>query len=182
MNKITKEVLTRLEKTQKDFWNIPPEVGKFLYIQAKIKKPTNILELGTSNGYSTIWLAQAAKEVNADLTTVEYFETRAAMALNNFKSCQLDGYINIKQSKILDFLAIDKHIYDFVFIDANKAEYIDYFKSLEHKLSANALVISDNITSHRNELINFIDYTSSHPDFLTVFLPIGEGLLINLKK
>lgn len=173
--------LSELEKNAKQFWNVSRETGKFLNMLVKLKKAKNILELGTSNGYSTIWLGLAAKENKGKITTIEYYEERIDLAAENFKYCDLEDIISVKQGKVLEVLAQNTESFDFVFIDANKAEYIEYFKTVDKMLSPSGLIVADNITSHQEDVKDYVEYSSSHPDYNTVFIPLGEGLLLNYK-
>ncbi|MGD9580735.1 MAG: O-methyltransferase [Vampirovibrionia bacterium] len=181
MNSTIESKLKELEKTRKDFWNVSPELGKLLYIMAKTKQAKNILELGTSNGYSTIWLALAAQELKTTVTTIEYHQCRVDLANENFTQCGLTDYIKSFQGKIIPFLEETKEQYDFIFIDACKYEYIEYFKILENKIPQGSIIISDNITSHKESVQDYIDYSSSLNAFKTVFIPMDEGILINYK-
>lgn len=174
--------LQELEKTAKNYWNISREVAKLLYILVITQKSKHILELGTSNGYSGIWLGLAAKQTGAKILTIEYFQERIDLANENFKYCNLNNIIEVKQGKILDILKNLNNKYDFVFIDANKSEYIDYFKNIEPLLVNNSIVIADNIISHPEEVKSYVNYVTNHPEFETVLLPIDNGIMISLKK
>ena len=79
----TQEVLLALEQTQKQFWNISRVTAEFLYSLIKIQKSKNVLEVGTSNGYSGIWLAKALKETDGHLTTIEFWDKRLDIAKEN---------------------------------------------------------------------------------------------------
>jgi len=90
MNEKSLNVLKELEKTSTDFWNIAPETANFLNMLIKISNSKNAVEVGTSNGYSGVWLAKALKVTGGKLTTIEYYEKRIALALENFKKCEVD--------------------------------------------------------------------------------------------
>ena len=74
MDKITSEVMAKHEKTQKEFWNIPRTTGVLLNMFVKMLNAQNVLEIGTSNGYSGLWLAKALKETGGRLTTIKFYE------------------------------------------------------------------------------------------------------------
>ncbi|HPT40789.1 MAG TPA: hypothetical protein PLG15_00210, partial [Candidatus Gastranaerophilaceae bacterium] len=76
------KVLEELEKTSKDFWNISRQTANFLNMLIKISGTKNVLEVGTSNGYSGIWLASALKKTGGRLTTIEFYEKRIELALD----------------------------------------------------------------------------------------------------
>ena len=83
----TENVLSSLEETQKQFWNIARVTGEFLYTLIKAEGSKNVLEIGTSNGYSGIWLGKAVKENGGHLTTIEFYDKRLDVAKQNFKTC-----------------------------------------------------------------------------------------------
>ena len=83
---VTAEVLSELEKTQKEFWNIPRKTGVLLNTFIKMMNAQNVLEIGTSNGYSGIWLSKALKTTGGRLTTIEFYDKRQSVAIENFKN------------------------------------------------------------------------------------------------
>ena len=87
MDDVTSETLAELEKTQKDFWNVPRKTGVLLNMFIKMMGAKSALEIGTSNGYSGLWLAKALKETGGRLTTIEYYDKRQSVAIENFKKC-----------------------------------------------------------------------------------------------
>ncbi len=100
MNPPIQKLLNELEEfSQKNigYYNIPAATGKFFYNLVLISKAKNILEVGTSNGYSTIWLAEAAKQNKGKVTTIEISESKAKMAKENFERAKLNNTIKIIQ-------------------------------------------------------------------------------------
>ena len=97
----TENVLSRLEETQKHFWNIARVTGEFLYTLIKAEGAKNVLEIGTSNGYSGIWLAKAVKENGGHLTTIEFYDKRLDVAKANFKTCKVDDVITTLKGSAL---------------------------------------------------------------------------------
>ena len=122
----TEELFKELEKTQHDFWNIARETANFLNMLVKMSNSKSILEIGTSNGYSAMWFALALKEINGTLDTIEFWDKRRQLALENFKKIGVNDIITAhlgSAMEILPKLCKEKE-FDFVFIDANKSEYI----------------------------------------------------------
>ena len=129
----TLNLLSELDKTREDFWNVDNGSANFLSILIKINNSKNALEIGTSNGYSTIWLANALKTTGGKLTTIEFWDNRLNVAIENFKKAGVENIIESRLGQavmILEEMAYSKNppLFDFVFIDANKSEYIKYFK------------------------------------------------------
>ena len=126
MDQVTNNLLKELEKTQHDFWNIAHETANFLSILIKATNRKNMLEIGTSNGYSGIWFGKALKENGGHLTTIEFYEERQSIAKENFKTCGVDDVITPIQGSAVMVLENmpENQEFDIVFIDANKKEYI----------------------------------------------------------
>ena len=118
MDDVTSETLAELEKTQKDFWNIPRKTGVLLNMFIKMMGAKNALEIGTSNGYSGLWLAKALKETGGRLTTIEYYDKRQSVAIENFKKCGVIDVVRPLQGSACEVIeAFDEsEKFDFVFI------------------------------------------------------------------
>ncbi len=179
----TEKVLEELEATQKQFWNVARETGNFLNMLIKMNKVQNALEIGTSNGYSGIWLALALKETCGRLITIEFYEKRQSVAVENFKRCGLDGIITSKVGDaciILEYLKEDE-LFDFVFMDASKPQYLDYFKLIKPHLKKGGLICADNVTSHAAKVQPFLDAVNNDSDFQTEILPLPAGLSVSYR-
>ena len=158
-DKETAEVLAELEKTQKEFWNIPRKTAVLINTFIKMMNVKNALDIGTSNGYSGIWIAKALKQTGGKLTTIEYYDKRQSVAIENFTKCGVVDIVRPLQGSACDILeSLDEdEKFDFVFIDANKREYVKYFELVKPHLTEKALIIADNITSHAEKVQTFID-------------------------
>lgn len=175
------KILEELEKTQKDFWNISRESANFLNMLIKISGARKVVEVGTSNGYSGIWIAKALKETAGHLTTIEYYEKRIVLAQENFKKCGVDDIITIKQGSACEVLETLDFGIDFAFIDANKSEYIKYFDIINPKLRIGGIIAADNITSHPEKVAPFVEKIKSHQDYQVAILDLPGGMLIGYK-
>lgn len=182
-DKITQEKLLELEKTQHQFWNISRVTAEFLYSLIRTQNSKNVLEIGTSNGYSGIWLGKAVKETGGHLTTIEFYDKRLDVAKENFKQCSVDDVITtLKGSALmhLEYLPEDFKI-DFAFVDANKSEYIKYFEYIDKHMKKGGIIACDNVLSHKEKCKPFIDAINSHPDYENVVLPLPAGLSLARK-
>lgn len=179
-DKITTETLAELEKTQKEFWNIPRKTGVLINMFIKMMNIKSALEIGTSNGYSGIWIGKALKETGGKLTTIEYYDKRQSIAIENFKKCGINDIIRPIQGSACDvmetFTSDEK--FDFVFIDANKREYVKYFELIKPHLTPKALIIADNITSHAEKVQTFIDAIDADDEFQYEIVEVPGGILI----
>ncbi len=163
----------------KRLWNIPQETAELLYTFIKIKVPKHILEIGTSNGFSTFWLSLAAETCNAVIDTIEVDEERFKLAKKNLVNRENIIQYFGKAELIIPKLTIK---YDFVFIDAGKINYFDYIKLLQNKLDNNAIIIADNVISHKNTVTEYLDFIESNELFDSVTLNIDSGLNVAIYK
>lgn len=180
--KAYQQILEELEKTSKDFWNISRESANFLNMLIKISGAKNIVEVGTSNGYSGIWIAKALKEIGGHLTTIEYYEKRIVLAEENFKKCEIDDVITIKQGSACEVLKTIDFQIDLVFIDANKGEYIKYFELINPKLKKGGIIVADNITSHTDKVAPFVEKIKSDTNYQVEILDLPGGMLLGYKS
>jgi predicted O-methyltransferase YrrM len=181
----TQKVLLELEKTQNEFWNIDRKSANLLNMLIKIKCAKNVLELGTSNGYSGIWLAKALSETGGKLTTIEFWDKRLDVALENFKIAKVDDIIETRLGSAFPILEEMKQagkIFDFVFVDANKLEYLKYFELIDPMLAPSGVLACDNISSHAQKVEPFMRAILGRPDYQSEIYPSEAGLLISVKK
>ncbi|OQX70882.1 MAG: hypothetical protein B6D62_03315 [Candidatus Cloacimonas sp. 4484_275] len=185
MEKLKKKYKIQLKRfaEQKEqirrLWNIGEKTAMLLYFFAITKRAKNILEIGTSNGYSTFWLSLAAEVTESEIDTIEVDESRYLLACENLKERK---NVNIHfglAEKIIP--SLDKK-FDLVFIDAGKIDYINYIKLLLDKLENNALIIADNVISHRETVHEYLSFVRNSPDFFTFTLPVESGLEISVYK
>ena len=180
LDEITNNIMAELEKTQHDFWNIARETGVMLNMFIKMMGVKNALEIGTSNGYSGLWLSKALKETGGKLTTIEFYEKRQSIAIENFKTCGVFDIITPIQGSACDIIRgfSDDIKFDFVFIDASKREYVDYFKLIKPHLTQRCLITADNITSHAEKVQTFVDAIDADDEFQYEILELPGGLLV----
>jgi len=179
MDKATEQLLKELEIKYNHLPIIPPETGKFFHILVASLKPKRILEVGTCIGYSTIWLADASKSNDGHITTIEISEENANIALENFKKANLTS-IRLVQGDALQEIPKLKEKFDFLFLDAIKSDYINYFKLIEDKLEDNALIVADNAIMFQDKMKDYLDYVRNKHQ--SVLIPIGTGVEMTLKS
>ena len=144
----------------------------------------NVIEIGTSNGYSGIWLAKALKETGGHLTTIEFYEKRKVLAEENFKTCGVMDIITTKEGSAIGILERipEDEVVDFVFIDANKSQYIDYFNLVDPHLKSGGIIAADNITSHAEKVKPFVDAINGNPNYQVEIIDLPAGLLLARKR
>lgn len=201
------EVLSELDKTREDFWNLDSTSANFLSLLVKLKGAKNALEIGTSNGYSGIWLAQALKKTGGKLTTIEFWDNRLDVAVENFKKAGMNDIVQTRLGQavmILEEMFVEiypgknpddiddkafsnaardhaEKLFDFVFIDANKSEYIKYFKLIHPMLQKGGVIVADNILSHYKKVEPFVQAITSNPNYQSQLIPIDTGMLVACK-
>lgn len=178
------ELLNELEEfSQKNtgYYNIPADTGKFLYNLVLVSKAKNILEIGTSNGYSTIWLAEAAKQNKGKATTIEISESKVNMARENFNRAKLNNIIKIIYGDALKEIPKLKEKYDFMFIDAIKSDYIKYLRLNEKNLKKNSIIVADNAIIFKDKMNNYLNYLKNNKNYSSVLVPVGTGVEFSIK-
>jgi len=180
LDETTNEVMAELEITQKDFWNISRKTGNLLNMFVKMMNIQNALEIGTSNGYSGLWLAKALKETGGHLTTIEFYEKRQILAIENFKKCGVNDVITSIQGSACDVIRnfSDDIKFDFVFIDASKREYIDYFTLIKPHMTKKSMLIADSIISHAEKVKDFVNAIDKDDEFQYEIVEVPAGILI----
>jgi len=181
-SKIT-SILDKLEETAEDFWNVSHQTANFMSMLIKASNRKNILELGTSNGYSTLWIADALKYTNGHLTTIEFWEKRQCLARDYISKCALSDYVTFKIGQAYDIITeeLQNETYDMVFIDANKQEYIKFFEAVHPLLKKGGIILADNITSHAKKVQPFVEAITNHKDYQVQILDLPDGMLMAYK-
>ena len=178
---ITAQTLAELEKTQKEFWNIPRKTAVLINTFIKMMGVKNALEIGTSNGYSGLWLGTAFKENLGKMWTIEFWEKRQVIAREHFKNCGVSEVITPLIGPATDILADWTEPLDFVFIDANKGQYIEFFNLVDKHLSKGGIITADNITSHPEKVKPFVDAIMADNRYQVEILDLPAGLLLAYK-
>ena len=182
MDSKTLEIIEKLEKTSEEFWNVSHQTGNFINMLIKLAGIRNVLEIGTSNGYSGLWIAEALKTTNGHLTTIEFWEKRQCLAKEYFEYCGLSDVVTFKTGQAYDIITNEiNEKFDLVFIDANKQEYIKFFEAVHPLLKKGGVILADNIISHAKKVQPFVDAVSSHNEYQTQILDLPDGLLMAYK-
>jgi predicted O-methyltransferase YrrM len=158
-----------------------PDSAKLLFNLAVSNKAKSIVEIGTRAGYSTLWLAYAASITGGKVVTYEIDPTYAEQAQANIAQANLSDYVEILVGDARELLRGSEEPIDFVFIDAEKAQYESYIDAVYKQLDIGSMVVADNAISHDDELLDYIMYVQNHPNLESVTVPIGFGLEITVK-
>lgn len=162
--------------------NITPETGLFLSILVRAINARRILEIGASNGYSTIWLAWAAANTRGHLVTVERAADKAAMVRANLERAGLSEQVTVHEGDALDVIGTLTGSFDLIFLDADRPRYLDYYGPLLGLLRPGGLLITDNAVSHAGEMADFLARLRADRWLETVTVPIGNGEELTYKR
>lgn len=166
------------------YWNAPEQDCKVLYDLILRNEYTNALEIGTSTGRSAIWIARALKETGGTLITIEIDEGRYNAALENFKKEGLDGIVDARLADAHRLVAELNTRFDFVFADADKEWYTNYFLALSSTLEQGGCYTAHNVLWTWNSGIKkFLDHVQGLPNFSTTINKASqEGISISYKS
>lgn len=156
---------------------IPPETGRFIALLAATAPPGDYIEIGTSAGYSTLWLALACRELNRTVTTYELLEPKARLARETFEKAKVTDVVNLVHGNALEFLPKLSGI-SFCFLDTEKEIYIDCYDLVIPRLVPGGLLVADNAINHRTTLQPMIDRALSDDRVDALIVPIGKGELV----
>jgi caffeoyl-CoA O-methyltransferase len=163
--------------------NVPENDGRILYDLVLRNKSTRALEIGTSTGHSGIWIAWALSKTGGRLITVEIDEGRHGQAVANFKAAGLAGFIDARLGDAHEIVPALEGPFDFVFCDADKDWYKNYFMAVLPKLTVGGLFVAHNVSErHRGWGTGvFVDYVLGLPNVQTTFVP-GSTAGISVTK
>ena len=156
--------------------NITRDTGAFLAVLVRATAARRVLEIGTSNGYSTLWLADAARAIGGSVTTVEFAEYKVELASNNFARSELSPFITLVHDDAARLLQrTDRGAYDLIFLDSDRSQYAGWWPHLRSVLRVGGLLIADNATSHVEEMAPFVALVTADPKFASCLVPVGNG-------
>ncbi|WP_306591829.1 O-methyltransferase [Geothrix sp. 21YS21S-4] len=156
--------------------NITRDTGELLAVLVRAMGARRVLEIGTSNGYSTLWLASAAEAVGGRVITVEWSEFKCGLAARNFERSGLSEFITQVQGEAGALLQSSAEAgFDLVFLDSERSEYSAWWPDLKRVLRPGGLLVVDNALSHAAEMAPFVALVAADADFATCTVPVGNG-------
>src|SRR4029434_3985120 len=162
--------------------NITRDTGEFLAVLVQATSARRVLEIGTSNGYSTLWLASAARATGGAVTTVEIADYKVGLARQNFSRSGLASSITLVQDdagRVLE--RAGDASFDLVFLDSERPEYPGWWPHLKRVLRPGGLLVVDNATSHPEQMAPFVALVKADADFTTSLVPVGNGEFLAVK-
>lgn len=162
-------------------WQVPRRTAEFLHFLVSLHKPRRILEIGTSAGYSAIWMADAAKNHGGVVDTIEIFEPKVLLAKKYIKSSRLPN-INLLVGDAIEIARKYRSKIDMLFLDADKENYLTYFRALSRCFRKGTLVVADNAGNYGHLMKEYLEYLNSSRKATNHFLDIDNGLFLTVIK
>jgi len=156
--------------------NITRDTGEFLAVLVRATLARRVLEIGTSNGYSTLWLASAARAIGGAVTTVEQSEYKIGLASATFARSGLAPFISLIHEDAGRVLQrATGGAFDLIFLDSERPEYPGWWPDLKRVLRPGGLLVVDNATSHAEQMAPLVALVKADPEFATSLVPVGNG-------
>jgi len=156
---------------------IPPETGRFIALLAASAPDGKLIEIGTSGGYSTLWLALACRETSRRLTTFEILKEKAELARETFRVAEVLDVIDLVEGDAREYLEKHERI-SFCFLDPEKEVYGECYEKVIPNMVGGGLLVADNAISHQEVLGPFIERALNDERVDALVVPIGSGELV----
>lgn len=162
--------------------NVEPDSAQLLSVLVRATGARTLLELGTSNGYSTVWLADAVRATGGQLTTVDIDAGRSSEAVANLERAGLRSHVELRVQDAAETLrASTDEQWDMVFLDAERPAYTSYWPDLQRTLKPGGLLAVDNVISHADQVHAFRALIIETPGVSEALAPTGAGVLLVVK-
>ena len=155
---------------------VEPTTGRFLFALAAALPGVEVLEIGGSRGYSTIWLAAGARVLGGRVVSLEHDPAKCAAWRQNIADARLEEWAELVEGDAFATLRETEDTFDLVFLDAEKEDYEALFGLARPLLEPGALVVADNVLSHADPLANYSAARQSDPKLSSVTIPLDRGL------
>lgn len=171
----------RVSERRRKYLNITRDTGEFLAVLVKAIRAGRVLEIGTSNGYSTLWLASSLNN-GGRVVTVEFDNDKIGEAKANFQRAGLVDRIEQIKGDAVTYLRGNTATFDLVFLDGDRSQYLDVADRIMEAVKPGGVLVCDNALSHAAEMADFIAHLQQHPRFTTCLVPVGKGEFVAYKS
>jgi caffeoyl-CoA O-methyltransferase len=171
-------VLDGMVKSHQTYLSVPVKDGMALRLLTEATSAKNVVEIGTSTGYSGLWLCLALQKTNGRLTTFEIDHQRASMAREHFREAGVEKMVTLIEGDAHEQVAKLKGSIDIAFIDADKGGYVDYLNKLLPLVKPGGLILAHNV----DMVPDYVKAVTTSGDLETIFYMEGGGLGVTLKK
>ena len=163
--------------------NVEPETAELLGLLVRAKRARNVLEIGTSNGYSTIWLGDAVEATGGSVVSLEIDAARTAIAAGHLESVGLRTSVDLRTEDAATALAaFADAAFDLIFLDAERDAYAGYWPDLVRTLAPAGVLAVDNVISHAHDLVAFRATVDGDDRVTPALVPIGAGVLLAVRQ
>ncbi len=159
---------------------VSPTTGQFLFALVAPQNACEVLEIGGSRGYSTIWLAAGARILGGKIVSLEHDPAKCEAWRRNIEEAGLSEWAELVEGDAKENLPAIEDVFDVVFIDAEKEDYEQYFRLARPKLEPGALVVADNVLSHEKTLGAYSRSRQADPGLVSVTVPLDRGLELSV--
>lgn len=162
--------------------NVPPQDGRFLQMLVRMNGVKEVLEVGTSNGVSAIWMALGLRETGGRLVTLEIDPERAALARENFRKAGVSELVRLIEGDARTTLPTLDGSYGLVFLDAAKEQYKGYLDTVWERIPVGGVIVAHNAVAQARAMRDYLDHVHNHPELQTVMLRTGsDGMAVSLR-
>lgn len=181
---VLEKLLAELEAKRGTYTNVPRKDGEFLNLLVKLVGAKNALEIGTSNGYSAIWITLGLEKTGGKLTTIEIDPQRVQEAKENLGKVGLASRVTFLEGDAHKVSRTLEGPFDFIFLDADKGNEMDYFNKLFSKLQPGGVFVLHNAIRFKEQMRPYLEHVSKHPQLDTVILSLTmeDGFSLSYKK
>ena len=170
--------MDHMVKFNETYLSVPPQDGQALRLLVEAVDAKNVVEIGTSTGYSGLWFCLALQKTSGHLTTFEFDHGRALNARGHFQDAGVENLVTIVEGDAHEQITKVKMSVDVAFIDADKPGYVDYLKKVLPLVRPGGLILAHNV-----DLVpDYVKAVTSNPDLVTIYYTEGRGLAISLRK
>jgi caffeoyl-CoA O-methyltransferase len=159
---------------------VAPTTGRFLFALVAPQTDCEILEIGGSRGYSSIWLAAGARHLGGRIVSLEHDPKKVEAWRRNVAEAGLEEWADLVEGDAFESLTAIEDVFDLVFIDAEKEDYEELFALVREKLEPGGLVVADNVLSHSDPLGEYSRKRQSDPSLASVTIPLDRGLEVTV--
>lgn len=164
------------------FRSVDPPVAELLGVLVRARNAQHILEIGTSSGYSTIWIADAAEKTEGSVLSVDTDAERTEFAHKNLQNADLLDRVTLRTEDAASTLSSSRNGYwDFIFLDAERPAYPAYLPHLVRSLSPHGVLAIDNVISHQSELVELTRMIEAETRLTQTVVAIGAGLRVAVR-
>jgi caffeoyl-CoA O-methyltransferase len=191
LDESVREVLARLERedAEERAQGLPPEqrsravaptTGQFLFSLVAPQTACDVLEVGGSRGYSSIWLGAGVRYLGGRVVSIERDPEAAARWRANVSDAGLEEWVELIEADALDVLHELEDVFDVVFIDAEKSDYEHYFAHVRQRVEPGGVVVADNVLSHKDTLESYSRARQTDPTLVSTTVPLDRGLELSV--